>query len=188
MTIRKKQLKVFEQLTMFEQHILCHKIPNSLNSMEIDIDEELSTNKRHKIIQDIKRRQLHNDLERYETTIQHYEHLYEEEFNMFKSDVYKSKSSYQMFRIDTLIHTVTSYIYQHTKQIIRHIRYKESCRHVTLTRQHQHRRHHYSRSQSSATNNTLNVYPQVILDVSKVPLNRLQLDYLSHTGNLLLFV
>ena len=150
--------------------------------MEVDIDQESSTNKRHKIIQDIKRRQLHHDLERYETTIQHYEHLYEQEFNVFKAELDKSKCSYQMYRIDMITHTVTSYIYQHTKQIIRHIRYKESCRHVTLARQH------HSRSQSSSTtDHTLDVYPQIILDVSKAPFNRLQLDYLSHAGNLLVF-
>jgi len=153
--------------------------------MEVSIDQEVSTNKRCKIIQDIKRRQLHHDLERYETTIQHYEHLYEQEFNVFKTELDKSKCPYQMFRIDMIIHTVISYIYQHTKQIIRYIRYKESCRRVTLARQ---QRHRYSRSQISTSDNTLDVYPQIILDVSKVPLNRLQLDYLSHTGNLLVFL
>ncbi len=164
---------------MFEQDILCHKLPTSLNNIQVDMDEEVTTNKQCKIIQDIKRRRLHHDLERYETTIQHYEHLYEQEFNLLKTELDKSQCPQQMYRIDMIIHTITSYIYQHTKQIIRYIRYKESCRRVILARQ-QHR--HYSRSQISTTDKTLDVYPQIILDVSKVPLNRLQLDYLSHTG------
>ena len=39
-TIRKKQLKIFEDLTMFEQRILCHKLPNSFNSITIENDQE----------------------------------------------------------------------------------------------------------------------------------------------------
>ena len=112
---------------------------------------------------------------------QHYEHLFEQEFNVFKAQLDQSKCPQQMYRIGTIIHIVTCYIYQHTKQIILYIRYKESCRHVRLARQ---QRRRYSRFQiSTRDNNTLDVYPQIILDVSNVPLNRLQLDYLSHTGN-----
>ena len=35
-TIRQKQLKIFEDLTIVEQRILCHQLPNSFNSVTID--------------------------------------------------------------------------------------------------------------------------------------------------------
>jgi hypothetical protein len=61
--------------------------------------------------------------------------------------------------------------------LLRQIRYKESCSHVKLLR---HRRCHKSRSPSK----TIDVYPQIIVDVPKVKLNQSQLDYLSRTGQL----
>jgi hypothetical protein len=78
-TIYKKQLEIFEDLTMFEQRILCHKFPNSFNSITISNNEEQSVNKRNKMVQDLKRQILNIELERYELKIQHYEHLYEQE-------------------------------------------------------------------------------------------------------------
>lgn len=60
--------------------------------------------------------------------------------------------------------------------MMRHIRYKESCHRVLLLRQH-------FRLRSSPLQHVLDVSPQIILDAPKVPLNRLQLDYLSHTGS-----
>ena len=62
------------------------------------------------------------------------------------------------------------------KSSIRQIRYKESCLHVKLIR------HHRRRRQSLATNRIIDVYPQIIVDVPKISLNRIQLEYLSHTG------
>ncbi len=72
---------------------------------------------------------------------------------------------------------VKIYVYHHTKLLLRQIRYKESCFHAKLLRQH---RRHKSRSASK----TIDVYPQIIVDVPKVLLNQSQLDYLSHTGQL----
>ena len=83
-TIRRKQLKIFEDLTMFEQRILCHKLPNSFDSITIvDNNEEQCLNKRRKIIQDLKRQLLYVELQQYEIQIQHYEDLYEQEINAF---------------------------------------------------------------------------------------------------------
>jgi hypothetical protein len=78
--IRKKQLKVFEDLTMFEQRILCHKLSESFNVIKIKIDEEQCSNKHNKIIQELKRRMLNVELEQYERKIQHYEHMYQQDF------------------------------------------------------------------------------------------------------------
>jgi hypothetical protein len=65
-------MKIFEDLTMFEQRILCHELPNSFNSITINNHEEQCTNKRHKIVQDLKRQMLNAKLEQYELKIQHY--------------------------------------------------------------------------------------------------------------------
>ena len=78
-TIRKKQLKLFDDLTMFEQRILCHKLPKSFDFVKIEIDEEQCVNKRNKIIQELKRRMFNVELEQYEIKIQHYEHLYQQD-------------------------------------------------------------------------------------------------------------
>jgi hypothetical protein len=173
-TIRKKQLKIFEDLTMFEQRILCHKLPNSFNNIEIQNNEEQCVNKRHKIIQDLKRQMLHDELEQYEINIQQYEHLYEQELTKFKSETSKINSSYQMRHFDMLIHCVKTYVHHHTNMLIREIRYKESCCHVKLLR-------HYRR-QSLRRKKIIDVYPQIIVDVPKISLNPIQLDYLSRTG------
>jgi hypothetical protein len=75
------------------------------------------------------------------------------------------------------MHFVKIYVYHHTKLLLRQIRYKESCFRVRLLRYHRRRR-------SLAPSKTIDVYPQIIVDVPKVSLNSNQLDYLSRTGQL----
>ncbi len=77
---------------------------------------------------------------------------------------------------DISINLLTTYLNQQTNRLIRQIRYKESCFHTKLLR----RRH----SHSSTIKKTINVYSQVIVDVSKISLNHNQLDYLSRNGKL----
>ena len=120
------------------------------------------------------------ELEQYEIKIQHYEHLYEQELTAFESETYNTNSSYQICQLDMLMHFVQTYLYHHTNILIRQIRFKESCLHVKLIR-------HYHRQLLSTTKKTIDVYPQIIVDVSKISLNRIQLDYLSRNGKLKLF-
>ena len=175
LTIRKKQFKIFEHLTMFEQRILCHQLPDSFNSVTTCNDAEQSTNKQTKIVQDLKRQMLDVKLQQYETNIQRYEHLYQQELDRFQSDIYKTESSYQISHVNEIMYFVKIYVYHHTKLFIRRIRYKESCLHVKLLR-------HQRRRQSRIAHKTIDVYPQIIVDVPHVSLNRNQLDYLSRTG------
>jgi hypothetical protein len=95
LTIRKKQLKIFEDLTMFEQRILCHKLPNSFNSITINNNEVKSVNENSKMVQDSKRLMLNAELEQYELKIQNYEHQYEQQLAAFQSAIYRSDSSDQ---------------------------------------------------------------------------------------------
>ncbi len=69
-------MKIFEDLTMFEQRILCQELPSSFNSITIINNEEHCVIKRNKMVQDLKRQMLNVKLEQYELKIQHYEHLY----------------------------------------------------------------------------------------------------------------
>jgi hypothetical protein len=176
-TIRTKQLKIFEELTMFEQRILCRQLPHSFNSIATTNPEEQCANKRTKIVQDVKRQMLYMQLEEYELEIQHYEHLYEQELATFKSEIYKTNSFHQMSNLEMIMHFVKTYLYHHTNKMKCKIRYKESRLHTKLLR-HQHRH------QSTIPNKTIDVYPQIIVDVPNVSLNSNQLNYLSRTGQL----
>jgi hypothetical protein len=63
-------MKIFEDLTMFEQRILCHELPSSFNSITIHDTQEHCVNKHDKMVQDLKRQMLNTELERYEMEIQ----------------------------------------------------------------------------------------------------------------------
>jgi hypothetical protein len=120
---------------------------------------------------------LNVELEQYELKIQHYEHLYEQELATFQSEIYRAESSYQIYHLNELMDFVKIYVHHHTKLLLHQIRYKESYFRVKLLRHHQ-------RYRSQSRSNTIDVYPQIIVDVSKVTLNQNQLDYLSRTGQL----
>ena len=57
---------------MFEQRILCHRLPKSFDDIKIEVEEEHCEKKRNKIIQELKRRILNEELEKYENKIQYY--------------------------------------------------------------------------------------------------------------------
>ncbi len=82
-----------------------------------------------------------------------------------------------MCQLNMLTHLVKNYVYHHTKILMRKIRYKEYCLHVKLVHRRPPPPH-----QSSPTKRIIDVYPQIIVDVAKVSLNQIQLNYLSHTG------
>jgi len=167
-------MKVFEAMTKFQQKILCHKLPKKFIHINISSDSEVKgTNQQQKCIRDFKRRMLQMELERYQTEIQHYDHLYEQELNTFKIETDKLNLFIQMTSRSIMIHFVEMYVYHHTKILMREIRYKESRLHFKLRRHHQ-----------LLTKKIISVYPQIIVDLPKVTLNRVQLDYLSRTGKL----
>jgi hypothetical protein len=159
-TIRKQKLKKIVNLTMFQEPILCHKLPKLFDSIKAHNNEEELANKRHKIIQDFKRRMLNIELGQYEIGIQQYEYLYEQELTAFESETCKINSPYQMCRLNMLMYFVETFLYHYTKRLIRRIRYKESCLHVKLVR-------HHHRHQKLATSKIIDVYPQIIVDVFK---------------------
>lgn len=165
-------------MTMFEQRILCHRLPKSFDRIKPENNDQQCTNKRNKIIQDLKRQMLNTKLQRYEMKIQEYEHMYQQELTTFELQHSKIESSCLKDQMeDMLINLLTTYLNQQTNRFIRQIRYKESCFHTKLLH------HHHSHS-PTIKKTTTNVYPQVIVDVSKISLNYNQLDYLSRNGKL----
>lgn len=160
---------------MFEQQILCHQLPNSFNSMvNQNGDEKQSTNKEtDKTVQALKRRILNAKLEQYESDLQQYAQLYNRELTKLEFETCNMSSLHQIGLIGQIMYDVKLYVHQHTKLFLRQIRYKESCFHAKLLRQHR---------QSSRVNKAVDVYPQIIVDVPHVSLNAHQLDYLSRAG------
>ena len=159
---------------MFEQRILCHKLPKSFDCIKIDNDQEQCVNKRNKIIQVLKRRMLNVELERYENKIQHYEHLYQQDLTALELQILNPSSSDHKWQTDILMHFVKLYFNHHTNRLISQIRFKESRLHVKLIHQRCRR--------ASSKKKVPDVYPQTIVDVPKVSLNCSQLDYLSRNG------
>ncbi|CAF1234089.1 unnamed protein product [Rotaria magnacalcarata] len=173
-TIRKKQLKIFEDLTIFEQRILCHSLPKTFDDIPIVTYQNLFGNEANKTIRELKRRKRNDQLKNYELKFQHYEDLYPTKIDIFQSKLIQTSLNHQHIQADIFMTLLKCYLNHNTNRLIRQIRYKEACVHVKLVRQY--RRHLLSKQQ------IVDVYPQIIVDVPKISLNRIQLDYLSKSG------
>ncbi|CAF2089434.1 unnamed protein product, partial [Rotaria magnacalcarata] len=125
-------------------------------------------------MQELKRRKRNDQLKNYELEFQHYEDLYKTEINIFESKLIYISLNHQHIQADILMTLLKCYLSYYTNRLIRQIRYKEACAHVKLVRQYC--RHLLSKQQ------IVDVYPQIIVDVPKVSLNQIQLDYLSKSG------
>ncbi|CAF4986223.1 unnamed protein product, partial [Rotaria socialis] len=60
--MRKKQLNIFEDLTIFEQRIVCHTLPKTFDGIPIATYQNLFENEANKIMQELKRRKLNDQL------------------------------------------------------------------------------------------------------------------------------
>lgn len=142
--------------------------------MSNDADLRCSATEPTKAIQELKRRRLIDELQYYETAIQNYEGLYQQEITMLKSQIQSTNWTLKNDFFDNLISSLKSYFDYHTNSLMRTIRYREACLHRKLLR----RCYRFS----YARNNIINVYPQIIVDAPKISLSHSQLDYLSRTG------
>ena len=122
---------------------------------------------------------LHDKLEQCEIKIHRYEHLYQQEVKTFEFTFLNTSFDGKKRENDMSITLVKTYLNHHTNKLIRKIRYKEACLYAKLLRQHC----HHSLSKQEA----IGMYPQIIVDVPKVSLNRLQLGYPSRNGMLINF-
>lgn len=161
---------------MFEQRNLCHQLRQSAHDINIDTDAKENVNKHKKNVQEVKRQMLNVKLEEYQMKIQQYEHLYQEELIALHSEISNTNSSH-LCQLDMLIRLVQTYLYYHIDILVRQIRWKESYYQVRSLR-------HYHRQLLSTRKNIIDVYSQVIVDVDKVSVNRVHLDYLARNGEL----
>ena len=174
--LRQKQLKTFEEMTMFEVRILCKSLPKSINELDkiVPLDDSSVTllmstenqqnkcehlqkeiNRKHqKKIRGYKRQMLAKTLEEYETSIEENEYLYQEELLKFEYE-----SSTPTNQMKDLMICLTNYLNHRTNKIIREIRYKESLFHVKLN----HPRHRTL----SSINKYISVYPEAIVETSE---------------------
>ena len=62
----KKQLKVFEDSTMFQQRIVCHRLPKSPDRNTADLEQKQRNNIHKKMIQELERLILNVELKDYD--------------------------------------------------------------------------------------------------------------------------
>lgn len=179
-SIRDEQLKVFEQMTLFQQRILCHRLPRSFDPLKENITDQTNhTHLQNKSFQEAKRQQLNRVLEHYETSLLDNENHYQQELCHFEKQLWRYHYSENKAHCDLMVQSVQDYLNHRQRRTMQTIRYGEACVRTALRK--------LQRRQTSQKNNEKNkgmvsVYPQVILDVSKTPLNKRQLDFLSHRG------
>lgn len=176
--LRDKQLKTFEELVMFEQRILSHILPQDFDKMEHLIASDMYrppindsiairfNKKRSKILQEGKRTILNMFVHAYEMKIQEYEKQYRHELSTFKEYVTNDTLSIGSCSQDTM----TDYINHRTNRIKQEVYHRISSFRKQLLRRRQ--------RSSTSTKTTIDVCPQVILDVDHVPLNAAELKYL----------
>ena len=123
--------------------------------------------KRSKILQEAKQTILNMYVHAYAMKIQEYERQYRQELSRFQQEVtndgHKNETCSQS--------AITVYMKQRTNRIKQEIFHKISSFRKQLLRHRQ--------GSSASTKSTIDVCPQVILDVGHVPLTATQLKYLS---------
>ncbi|CAF4970036.1 unnamed protein product, partial [Rotaria socialis] len=159
-TIRKKQLKIFEDLTIFEQRILCHSLPKTFDDIPIVTYQNLFGNEANKIMQELKRRKLNDQLKNYELKLQDYENLYQTEINIFESKLIQTSLNHQHIQADIFMTLLKCYLSHGTNRLIRQIRYKEACAHVKLVQKHVQEEH----------KNIMNVITRYLIREHHIPL------------------
>ena len=146
---------------------------------DMDHGEE-NINGKNKVIQEVKRRQLHMKLEQYELQLLDYEQHFHREFSDLEMNLSKEHSSDTKGEFDRIMQCLQALFDHQKNRTVRTIRYRESYLRAALKK--------LQRRQASRNRKKKNVmmmvdvYPQVIVDVKKLCLNRNQLDYLSHHG------
>ncbi|CAF3396560.1 unnamed protein product [Rotaria socialis] len=89
--MRKKQLKIFEDLTIFEQRILCHTLSKTFDDIPIVVYQNLFENDANKLMHELKRQKLNDQLKNYELEFQHYEDLYQTKINIYLNSMFIHK-------------------------------------------------------------------------------------------------
>ncbi|CAF3736301.1 unnamed protein product [Rotaria socialis] len=115
--MRKKQLNIFEDLTIFEQRILCHTLPKTFDGIPIATYQNLFENEANKIMQELKRRKLNDQLNNYELGLQHYEDLYQTKLKIFESKLIDISLNHQYTQADILMTLLKCYLSHYTNRL-----------------------------------------------------------------------
>ena len=189
-------------MTRFEVRVLCRRLPKSVNDFGDDIiSSDISSpiltknsSKRMKKnveqqIREYERRCLANILEAYEFQIDENENFYQKEWLRLceSAELFRrqEESDYQM---ENFMNCLTNYLQHRVETGLRRIRYKETIFRMKLN--HPRRRGAYSSQPLllSSTNRAMNVYPEVIAEISAMDRNHLhrftnkELDLLLSAG------
>ncbi|CAF0911704.1 unnamed protein product [Rotaria sordida] len=188
--LRRKQLQVLEEMTMFEVRILCKHLPKSINQLNkmIPLDNNITTHdvsiqnrtlsqqelskKYRKEIQNLKRSILHETLKKYENMIEEDEHLYQKELFLFEHQLSQHTND-----VNNLIICLNTYLNHYTNKMIQQIRYRETIFRMKLY----HPRHH-RKSASTSSNQNISVHPEIILDIPENIFTDEELTLLSSAG------
>ena len=176
--IRDEQLKVFEQMIIFQQRILCHRLPQSFNQIEEMTAHIDNQNGQNKHIQEAKRRKLDQALQDYETKLLDCEHRYQSEFSNLERQLWIQHFSGTRDHYDRIIQSLKDYLTHLSHRTIRTIRYRETYVRTALRKLQRRQMSQKSKKKTSK----VDVYPQVIVDKKKICLNQRPLDYLSQRG------
>lgn len=167
-------------MTLFQQRILCHRLPRSIDQVKENITDHINDiHLQNKSIQELKRRQVDRALEQYETNLLENENQYQNELCNFERQLWRSHYSENKAHCDRMVQNVQDYLNRRQNRMMRTIRHGEACVRTALRKL---QRNQISRKNKSKNKRIVDVYPQVILDVSKTSLNQCQLDYLSQRG------
>lgn len=182
MRIREQQMKVYEEMVMFETRILCRVLPRSINKLDKLVppdnlsyqyktgSQEEALNQHHKQIRDLKRNLLHDKLSEYESVIEEHEISYQRELIEFPYELSQQNSQ----NVSLMAH-LENYLDHHTNRIMRDILYKETLFRMKL----KHPRH---RPKSTAKRNTVSVYPEAIIETTNNLFTDNELALLSSSG------
>jgi len=130
--------------------------PSISTNIHNNIQQQISDKKHQNQIRDSKRQSLAKTLETFELDIERNEYLYQEELlRLFEYELFEQQQSDQ---IENFMNCLNNYLKHRTDKGIREIRYKETI----FRRKLNHSRH---RRSPSVTNRTVNVYPEVIIEV-----------------------
>ncbi|CAF1366004.1 unnamed protein product [Adineta ricciae] len=115
-------------------------------------------------------------LEEYESTIEKYEFLYQEELINFESQLFDTEQN-DLTINNNLMKCLYNYLHCQTMKKIREIRFNETIFRYKLL----HPRHRRS-SSSTTSNNTTNIYPEAIIEIFEKVFTTKELDLLSSLG------
>ena len=170
-------------MNKLEIRILCRVLPKSINDLDRFIPSNAINNdnrsmhelvkKHQKSIRDLKRQTLVEQFEKFESSIEEKEFLYQKE--LFNLELQLSDDMNE----DLMI-SIYNYLHSHTMNKIRSIRFNETIfRHRLL-----HPRHR--RSTKTNNNNCISIYPEAIVEIFEQVLNKNELDFISSLGKMVL--